>query len=103
MSGGLRVGYIAAKPEYVHRLTDMKLLAGLTSSLPAEQIVHHILADGSFRKHVDRLRERVDRARGRCLRKLEALGCHAEYEPVAGTLPGLIAAWTPRFWRVRRR
>ena len=85
LSGGLRVGYIAAKPEYVHRLTDMKLLAGLTSSLPAEQIVHHILADGSYRKHVDRLRERVDRARSRCLRKLEALGCHAEHEPVAGT------------------
>lgn len=85
LSGGLRVGYLAAKPEYVHRLTDMKLLAGLTSSLPAEQVVHHILADGSFRKHVDRLRERVDRARNRCLRKLEALGCHAEHEPVAGT------------------
>lgn len=85
LSGGLRVGYIAAQPDYVHRLTDMKLLAGLTSSLPAEQIVHHILADGSFRKHVDRLRERVDTARSRCLRKLEALDCHAEYEPVAGT------------------
>ena len=85
LSGGLRVGDIAAKPDYVHRLTDMKLLAGLTSSLPAEQIVHHILADGSYRKHVDRLRERVDRARSRCLRKLEAMGCHAEHEPVAGT------------------
>ena len=85
LSGCLRVGYVAAKPEYIHRLTDMKLLSGLTSSLPAEQIVHHILADGSFRKHVDRLRDRVDRARNRCLRKLEALGCHAVHEPVAGT------------------
>ncbi|QXZ10897.1 PLP-dependent aminotransferase family protein [Comamonas sp. Y33R10-2] len=85
LSGGLRVGYIAAKPEYVHRLTDMKLLSGLTSSLPAEHIVHHILADGSYRKHVDRLRDRVDRARIRCLRKLEALDCHAVHEPVAGT------------------
>ena len=85
LSGGLRVGYIAAKPDYVHRLTDMKLLSGLTSSLPAEHIVHHILADGSYRKHVDRLRERVDRARIRCLRKLEAIGCYAEHEPVAGT------------------
>ena len=85
LSGCLRVGYVAARPEYVHRLTDMKLLSGLTSSLPAEQIVHHILADGSYRKHVDRLRERVDRARNRCLRKLEALGCHAHHEPLAGT------------------
>ena len=85
LSGGLRVGYVAAKAEYVDRLTDLKLLSGLTSSLPAEQIVQHILANGSYRKQVDRLRERVDRTRIRCLRKLEAIGCHAEHEPVAGT------------------
>ena len=85
LSGGLRVGYVAARPEFIDRLTDMKLLAGLTSSLPAEQIVHHILADGSYRKHVDRLRERVDRARHRSLRKLEAMGCYSEHEPLAGT------------------
>lgn len=85
LSGGLRVGYVAAKPDFVHRLTDLKLLGGLTSALPSEQIVHRILADGAYRKHVDRLRERVDKARSRCLRRLEALGCHAVYEPVAGT------------------
>lgn len=85
LSGGLRVGYIAAQPDYVSRLTDLKLLAGLTTSLPAEHIVHHILADGSYRKHIDRLRDRVDRARQRCLRKLQALDCHAPHEPVAGT------------------
>lgn len=85
LSGGLRVGYVAARPEFIHRLTDLKLLGGLTSALPSEQIVHRILADGSYRKHVDRLRERVDKARHRCLRQLEALGCHAVHEPVAGT------------------
>ena len=47
--------------------------------------MQHILANGSYRKQVDRLRERVDRTRIRCLRKLEAIGCHAEHEPVAGT------------------
>jgi len=34
---------------------------------------------------VDRLRERGDKARHRCLRQLEALDCHAVHEPVAGT------------------
>ena len=85
LSSGLRVGYVAARPEIIHQLTDLKLLGGLTSALPGEQIVHRILADGAYRKHVDRLRERVDKARSRCLRRLEALGCHAEHEPVAGT------------------
>ncbi len=85
LSGGLRVGYVAAKPELIYQLTDLKLLGGLTSALPSEQIVHRILAEGSYRKHVDRLRERVDKARSRCLRKLEQLACHAAFEPVAGT------------------
>ena len=85
LSGGLRVGYVAARAEFIHRLTDLKLLGGLTSALPSEQIVHRILADGAYRKHVGRLRERVDKARNRCLRQLEALGCPAVHEPVAGT------------------
>ena len=62
----------------------MKLLAGLTSALPGEQIVQRVLADGQYRKHLDRLRERVDRARHRCLRRLEALDCQVAMEPVAG-------------------
>ena len=67
---------------------------GATEIMPDGQFIrqphaamemHRILADGSYRKHVDRLRERVDKARHRCLRQLEALGCHAVHEPVAGT------------------
>lgn len=84
LAGSLRVGYVAAHADLIRRLTDLKLLGGLTSALPGEQVVHRVLADGQYRKHVDRLRERVDRARGRCLRMLEGLGCHAPHEPQAG-------------------
>ncbi len=84
LAGSLRVGYIAAHPDLIHQLTDLKLLGGLTSALPGEQIVYRVLADGQYRKHADRLRQRVDKARDRCLRKLEELGCHALQEPVAG-------------------
>ena len=84
LAGSLRVGYIAAAPQLIHELTDLKLLAGLTSALPGEQIVQRVLADGQYRKHLDRLRERVDRARHRCLRRLEALDCQVAMEPVAG-------------------
>ena len=84
LAGSLRVAYIAAAPELIHELTDQKLLGGLTSALPGEQIVHRVLAEGQYRKHVDRLRERVDRARHRCLRRLEALHCISSEEPVAG-------------------
>lgn len=84
LAGSLRVGYVAAHTDLIRRLTDLKLLGGLTTALPGEQVVHRVLADGQYRKHVDRLRERVDRARNRCLRMLEALHCRAPHEPQAG-------------------
>ncbi|MFG0675692.1 PLP-dependent aminotransferase family protein [Delftia sp. WSY_7] len=84
LAGSLRVGYVAAHTDLIRRLTDLKLLGGLTTALPGEQVVHRVLADGQYRKHVDRLRERVDRARNRCLRMLEALDCRAPHEPQAG-------------------
>lgn len=84
LAGSLRVGYVAAHADLIRRLTDLKLLGGLTSALPGEQVVHRVLADGQYRKHVERLRERVDRARVRCLRMLEGLGCRAPHEPQAG-------------------
>ncbi|WP_245587328.1 aminotransferase-like domain-containing protein [Comamonas composti] len=84
LAGSLRVGYVAAHEQLIHKLVDYKLLGGLTSALPGEQLVHRVLADGQYRKHVERLRERVDRARSRCLRQLEALGCRPLQEPQAG-------------------
>ncbi|WP_280191620.1 PLP-dependent aminotransferase family protein [Delftia sp. PS-11] len=84
LAASLRVGYVAAQADLIRRLTDLKLLGGLTTALPGEQVVHRVLADGQYRKHVERLRERVDRARGRCLRMLEGMGCRAPHEPQAG-------------------
>ena len=84
LSGSLRVGYIAANPERIQRLTDAKLLSGLTTPELGERVVHRILAEGQYRKHVQRLRERIDHARQRCLRMVESWGWHVEQEPVAG-------------------
>ncbi|MBV2164180.1 MAG: PLP-dependent aminotransferase family protein [Comamonas sp.] len=84
LAGSLRVGYIAASPERIRALTDAKLLSGLTSPELGERVVHRILADGQYRKHVQRLRERLDSTRQRCLKLVENLGLRVHQEPLAG-------------------
>ncbi|WP_370678642.1 PLP-dependent aminotransferase family protein [Comamonas sp. GB3 AK4-5] len=84
LAGGLRVGYIAAQAERIEQLLDLKLLAGLTSAQLGEMVVHRILSEGQYRRHVERLRERVDKARAQCLRRVEALGWQVPQEPLAG-------------------
>src|SRR5690606_17946623 len=84
LGGGLRVGYIAGAPELIRRLVDSKLLSSPTSPELGEQVVYRILAQGQYRRHVGRLRERVNQTRSRCLDCLEQLGCHVEHKPSAG-------------------
>ncbi|MGE8397986.1 MAG: PLP-dependent aminotransferase family protein, partial [Comamonas sp.] len=84
LAGSLRVGYIAAQPARIAALTDAKLLSGLTTPELGERVVHRILADGLYRKHVLRLRERLDETRHRCLKLVDSLGLVVHQEPVAG-------------------
>ena len=84
LSGAIRVGYIAAHADWLRQLLDVKLLAGLTSPQLGEMVVHRILVEGQYRKHVERLRAKVDRARDLCLRRVEQLGWQVPIEPRAG-------------------
>ena len=74
LAANLRVGYIAAAPEIVQPIADLKMLTGLTSSEIPERVVARILAEGHYRRHVDRLRGRLDAARERTARALEKMG-----------------------------
>jgi len=60
-----RVGYLAAAPEKLAALTDVKLLDGLTSSPVMERAVALCLEQGRLRRHAQRLRERLAQARQR--------------------------------------
>jgi DNA-binding transcriptional MocR family regulator len=84
LAASLRVGYIAASPELVSKLTDVKLLCGLTTPELGEQVVNRVLAEGKYRRHIARLRTRVDQARSRCMDRLSELGCPVAHEPYAG-------------------
>jgi DNA-binding transcriptional MocR family regulator len=74
LSANLRVGFIAASPELAPHLADRKMLSTLTSGELGERIIYKILSEGHYRKHVERLRIRLDRSREKTVRQLEKLG-----------------------------
>ena len=84
MAANLRVGFIATSRERALRLSDRKMLATLSTSDLGERVVYKILSEGHYRKHLDRIRARLDKARPGALRWLETLGLAVESAPAAG-------------------
>jgi DNA-binding transcriptional MocR family regulator len=60
------------------------MLTGLTTPELTERVVARILAEGQYRRHLDRLRGRLDAARDRTARALEKMGAKLFAEPSAG-------------------
>ena len=84
LSGSLRVGYLAARPDLAAELTDVKTLTSVASSEFNEQLVYQMLTDGHYRKYLDRLQGRLAQATDDCLRMLERVGLEVYLEPKGG-------------------
>jgi DNA-binding transcriptional MocR family regulator len=84
LAANLRVGFIAASPDLAQRLADRKMLATLTTSELGERVVYKILSEGVYRKHLERIRARMDAARPQAIRRVEALGMKLDSLPSAG-------------------
>ena len=74
LSSALRLGWIAARPETIDGLVELKLATSLTNDELAAQVVFRLLSDGSYRRHVEGLRRRIAAARAQVLRDLARLG-----------------------------
>ncbi|UBM10092.1 PLP-dependent aminotransferase family protein [Cupriavidus metallidurans] len=74
LAANLRVGFIAASPDLAVTLTDSKLVTGMASPEVNERVVYKVLTEGHYRKHVERVRGRLDRARDETREQLERLG-----------------------------
>lgn len=68
LGAGLRVGYVAAAPALIARLTERKLVHELCSSAVLERALAELLARGSLRKQSERIQARLEAARARCAR-----------------------------------
>jgi DNA-binding transcriptional MocR family regulator len=84
ISPNIRVGYVAANPELLEDLAQLKMISGLTSSEFSERLAHGALIDGRWRKHIKGVRERLAKAHDHAASRLLNIGFKIFSEPKAG-------------------
>jgi len=74
LSPAIRLGFLAASDELVPSLVDQKILSVLSGAALVEFVVREVLASGKYRRHLDRLRNRLAKARAISTGLLQAAG-----------------------------
>lgn len=98
LSSSLRVGYVVAHPEIIQRLAEVKMITGIGCSLLAENVVATLLANGAYRKLIQRLRQRLNKQMASTLRQLDP----AQWEVFAEPMGGLFVWARPRCLAAQR-
>jgi len=84
LAPNLRVGYVACAPEVANAIADQKMLVGMTSPELNERVLYKVLTDGHYRRHVERLRVKLDGVREKTVRMFEKVGYKPYLVPSAG-------------------
>ncbi|MDN7176560.1 PLP-dependent aminotransferase family protein [Caballeronia sp. SEWSISQ10-4 2] len=84
LAPNLRVGYVACAPEVANAIADQKMLVGMTSPELNERVLYKVLTDGHYRRHVERLRVKLDSVREKTVRMFEKVGYKPYLVPSAG-------------------
>jgi DNA-binding transcriptional MocR family regulator len=84
LSSSLRIGYVVAQPEVIKRLAEVKMVTGIGCSLLAENVVATLLANGAYRKLLQRLRVRLNKQMANTLRLLDPAHWEVFAEPSGG-------------------
>lgn len=84
LSAAARCGFIAARPDWLDGLIDLKIATAFGGGRLNEELVHAALSDGGYRRHVETLRVRLGRARREVALRLRDLGIEPWIEPKAG-------------------
>ncbi|MDH2328299.1 PLP-dependent aminotransferase family protein [Cereibacter sp. SYSU M97828] len=74
LSAGLRCGYVAAAPDIVRRIVDIKMLTTVSTSAHVEQLVLDLIEGGHYLRHLRRLRTRIDEAMKESVAALASVG-----------------------------
>lgn len=81
LSAATRIGFLSTDPATLADLIDLKLAMSFGNNELSAQLVYRLLSDGSYRKHVGAIRDRLARTRFQVGRKLTSLG----FKPWLGT------------------
>lgn len=84
MSPALRLGYVAAGPAHIKALMREKILSVLTTAALNECVLLEVLAAGRWRKHLDRLQQRLAVARAAATQQLRQAGVLLEHPGEGG-------------------
>jgi DNA-binding transcriptional MocR family regulator len=84
LSASLRVGYIAAAQPLADALADLKILTIVSTSDYIERVIHNLIVNGQYRRHLHRLKGRIEESTVGALRHLERLGLQAFGPPSGG-------------------
>ncbi|MBP1852540.1 PLP-dependent aminotransferase family protein [Rhizobium halophytocola] len=86
LSAAARIGYIAARPDWIEGLIDLKIASSFAGSALPQHLAYSVLKDGSYRRHLHGLRTRLARAMGETIRRVGAIGLTPWIEPRGGML-----------------
>ena len=85
LSASVRCGFIAARPDWIDALIDIQVATNFGGPGPwAAEVVHAALGNSGYRKHMDALRTRLDRARQKATEQLAHLGIRPWAAPRGG-------------------
>jgi DNA-binding transcriptional MocR family regulator len=84
LTAAARCGFIAARSDWIEGLIDLKIATSFGGNPVSAELVHSILKDGTYRKHIGALRDRLSRARSDVGRRLRTLGLTPWTEPRGG-------------------
>lgn len=84
LSASVRCGYIAARPDWIEDLVNLKIATAFAGSRVSQELILTILKDGSYRKHVDALRLRLAKAMRETTQRLAGIGIVPWIQPRAG-------------------
>lgn len=74
LSAGLRVGFIAGPQATINALCDLKMVTIVSTSDFVERVVCELIASGQYRKHLTRLKARLEAAQRQSIRAMQQAG-----------------------------
>ena len=74
LSASVRCGYVAIRTDWLERLIDVSIATAFGASHISSALVHRVLQDGGYRRHLQSLRTRLRRARRDTGQRLADIG-----------------------------
>lgn len=84
LASNIRVGFVACRADLALSFADAKVLSGFTTPELNERLVHKLLVEGRYRRHVEALRARLGEHRAAARTTLERAGCGIFGDPEEG-------------------